>query len=67
VLPFDSSLWATASATPDGADIHAVHLHNKSPEMPMAYEPVKHQDTAVAAIFAQTRGDSWLHSGELVH
>jgi DNA-binding CsgD family transcriptional regulator len=55
VLPFDSSLWGTAAHTADGADIHTVHLHNKSHEMLAAYEEVKHQDTAVGAMFAQPR------------
>lgn len=65
VLPFDSSLWGTAAPSQDGPDIHTVHLHNKSPDMLTAYEPVKHLDTAVAGMFAQpraTRGfslDSW--------
>ncbi|MGJ7497580.1 helix-turn-helix transcriptional regulator [Variovorax sp. RT4R15] len=65
VLPFDSSLWGTATGTADGVDIHTVHLHNKSPEMLVAYEPVKHQDTAVAPLFAQpkaTRGFNHLET-----
>ena len=55
VLPFDSSLWGTASGTPGGADIHTVHLHNKPVEMLAAYEPVKHQDTAVATMLSSNR------------
>ena len=56
VLPFDSSLWGTAAEGKEGgADIHTVHLHNKSPEMLAAYEPVKHLDTAVGPLFAQPR------------
>ncbi len=55
VLPFDSSLWGTAEGKENGVDIHTVHLHNKSPEMLAAYEPVKHLDTAVAPLFAQPR------------
>ena len=55
VLPFDSSLWGTAEGKADGVDIHTVHLHNKSPEMLVAYEPVKHLDSAVAPLFAEPR------------
>lgn len=61
VLPFDSSLWGTAAPSPEGPDIHTVHLHNKSPEMLPAYESVKHQDTAVAAMFAQPRATRGYH------
>ncbi|MGO4390352.1 LuxR C-terminal-related transcriptional regulator [Variovorax sp. M-6] len=55
VLPFDSSLWGTAAPSQVGADIHTVHLHNKSPDMLPAYESVKHLDTAVGGMFSQPR------------
>jgi DNA-binding CsgD family transcriptional regulator len=55
VLPFDSSLWGTAESKENGVDIHTVHLHNKASEMLLAYEPVKHLDTAVAPLFALPR------------
>lgn len=61
VLPFDSSLWGTAAPSPGGADIHTVHLHNKSSEMLTAYEAVKHLDTAVAGMFAQPRATREFH------
>lgn len=61
VLPFDSSLWGTAAPSQGGPDIHTVHLHNKSPEMLPAYESVKHQDSAVAAMFAQPRATRGYH------
>ena len=61
VLPFDSSLWGTAAPSPGGADIHTVHLHNKSPEMLPAYESVKHLDTAVAGMFAEPRATRGFH------
>ena len=50
VLPFDSSMWGTATTAPEGIDIHTVHLHEKSPEMLVAYEQVKHLDSAAASI-----------------
>lgn len=53
VLPFDSSMWGTATATGEGIDIHTIHLHQKSPEMLAAYEGVKHQDTAAQIMFQQ--------------
>lgn len=71
VLPFDSSLWGTAEGKEDGVDIHTVHLHKQSQEMLVAYEPVKHLDTAVAPLFAlprATRGfnnvDTWFSTPE---
>lgn len=53
VLPFDSSMWGTATATAQGIDIHTVHLHEKSPEMLAAYEPLKHLDSAAASVFGK--------------
>lgn len=53
VLPFDSSMWGTATATQGGIDIHTIHLHEKSPEMIAAYEPIKDQDTAAATVFGK--------------
>ncbi|WP_439589641.1 helix-turn-helix transcriptional regulator [Hydrogenophaga sp.] len=50
-LPFDSSMWGTATNTPQGIDIHTIHLHNQPEDMLAAYEEVKHLDTA-----AQTAG-----------
>lgn len=29
VLPFDSSMWGTATRTDRGIDIHTIHLHNQ--------------------------------------
>lgn len=54
VLPFDSSMWGTATTTASGIDIHTVHLHQKSPEMLQAYEPIKHLDSAAAAVFGKS-------------
>lgn len=49
VLPFDSSMWGTATHTDAGIDIHSIHLHNSSQDMLDFYEEVKHQDVAAAA------------------
>ena len=49
MLPFDRSMWGTATNTPAGIDIHSIHLHNEPQEMPEFYEEVKHQDSAAAA------------------
>ncbi len=70
VLPFDSSVWGTATTTPWGIDIHTVHLHETSQEMLQAYEPLKHLDSAAATVFDKryvTRvfhADSWFSSPE---
>lgn len=55
ILPFDSSMWGTATTTPEGIEIHTVHLHEKSPEMVVAYEDLKHQDRAAASVFGKSR------------
>jgi len=48
VLPFDSSMWGSATLTPVGIDVHTIHLHCQPPEMLQAYEEIKHMDTAGA-------------------
>ncbi|MCX7276014.1 MAG: LuxR C-terminal-related transcriptional regulator [Burkholderiales bacterium] len=70
VLPFDSSMWGTATTTSVGIDIHTVHLHEKAPEMLQAYEPLKHLDSAAATVFGKphvTRtfhAESWFSAPE---
>lgn len=49
-LPFDSSMWGTATNTDAGIDIHTIHLHNQPEEMLGAYEQVKHLDTAAVLV-----------------
>ncbi len=51
IVPFDSSMWGTATAKADGIDIHTIHLHQKTPEMLSAYEPLKHHDTSAQLMF----------------
>ena len=48
LLPFDSSMWGTATMRDNGIDIHSIHLHRLTPGMLDAYQQVKHQDTAAA-------------------
>jgi DNA-binding CsgD family transcriptional regulator len=55
ILPFDSSMWGTATTTPEGIEIHTVHLHEKSPEMVVQYEHVKQHDIAASSVFGKTR------------
>lgn len=49
-LPFDSSMWGTATMRATGIDIHSIHLFNSSVGMLAAYERVKHQDTAAVRV-----------------
>lgn len=59
VLPFDASMWGTATTAPEGIDVHTLHLHQKSPQMMVDYTPMKHFDTAAASLYAvpqATRG-----------
>ncbi len=55
LLPFDSSMWGTATNTERGIDIHTIHLHEQPVEMLQSYEQVKHLDTAAQAA-GQGRG-----------
>jgi DNA-binding CsgD family transcriptional regulator len=50
VLPFDSSMWGSATLTPIGIDVHTIHLHRQPPEMLQAYEEIKHLDTAAMRV-----------------
>ncbi|RQO50659.1 helix-turn-helix transcriptional regulator [Variovorax sp. KBW07] len=67
VLPFDSSMWGTATRTDNGIDIHTIHLHNQPVEMLTAYEEVKHLDTAAVEVGKRPKStltfnaDSWFH------
>lgn len=57
VVFFDSAMWGTAAtAPPGGIDVHTLHLHEKSPQMMLDYEEVKHLDTAAASLFGMPRG-----------
>jgi DNA-binding CsgD family transcriptional regulator len=53
LLPFDSSMWGTATMTETGIDIHSLHLHNTTQAMIEAYQQVKHLDVAAARVAAQ--------------
>lgn len=70
VLPFDSSMWGTATTTPQGIDIHTIHLHNQPGEMLTAYEELKHLDTAAQAVGQPGRSTvafnarEWFHARE---
>lgn len=57
VVSFESAMWGTAAtAPPGGIDVHTLHLHEKSPQMMIDYEEVKHLDTAAASLFGMPRG-----------
>lgn len=55
-VSFESAMWGTAATAPDGIDVHTLHLHDKSPQMMIDYEEVKHLDTAAASLFGLPRG-----------
>lgn len=52
-LPFDTSMWGTATMTAGGIDIHSLHLHNTTQAMIDAYEHVKHLDIAAVRVSEQ--------------
>lgn len=53
-LPFDSSMWGTATMTSNGIDVHSIHLHQSSQAMLVAYEAVKHQDSPAQRLAEQS-------------
>lgn len=55
-LPFDCSMWATASLNPANFGLHAVHIHNEPEEMLIEYEAVKDQDMVGLALLKQKGG-----------
>lgn len=65
MLPFDLSMWGTATNTPAGIDIHSIHLHNEPQEMLEFYEEVKHQDCAAAACTNRSRATLSFHAPTL--
>lgn len=66
-LPFDSSMWGTATSRPDGIDIHTIHLHEQPPEMLASYEQIKHLDTAAVAAGLQARASLAFNAREWFH
>ena len=52
-LPFDSALWASASATDAGPTGHLAHLYRQPAHMIADYEALKHMDTLNAASLRQ--------------
>ena len=53
-IPFDSSMWGTATMTSNGVDVHSIHLHQSSQAMLVAYEAVKHLDSPAQRLAEQS-------------
>lgn len=64
VLPFDASMWGTATTAAEGIDVHTLHLHQKTPEMMAEYEHHKHLDSAAASFFGKGRGTKGFNSAQ---
>lgn len=64
VLPFDSSMWGTATAQHSGIDIHTIHLHDSDPQMLADYEQLKHEDIAAATVLGKPHVTSSFNSDE---
>lgn len=56
VIPFDSSMWGSATMTDHGIDIHTLHLHNTSMRMIEDYQAVKHLDHFAHEVASTERG-----------
>ncbi len=61
-LPFDYSMWASASLNPANFGLHAIHVHNEPEEMLVEYEAVKDQDMVALALLKQKGGLLNVHS-----
>ncbi len=66
VVPFDSSMWGTATMTATGVDIHTIHLHRSSPEMLLEYEQHKAHDAAAQAVLAHRHATGLFHTPSTV-
>jgi DNA-binding CsgD family transcriptional regulator len=62
VLPFDASMWGTATTGAEGIDVRTLHLFRKTPEMMVEYESHKHLDSAAASFFGKGRGTRGFNS-----
>lgn len=64
VLPFDASMWGTATTAAEGIDVHTLHLHEKTPDMMAEYESFKHLDSAAASFFGKGHGTKGFNSAQ---
>ena len=55
VLPFDSSMWGSATMSAQGIDIHTLHLHETSMQMIEEYAQVKHLDQFAHEVTAKEK------------
>jgi DNA-binding CsgD family transcriptional regulator len=62
LLPFDASMWGTATTADEGIDVHTLHLYRKTPEMTLEYDDFKHLDSAAASLFGKGQGTRGFHS-----
>lgn len=54
-LPFDGSIWGTATMTPTGIDIHSLHRHRFPDDVFQAFHAVRHQDSAAVRVTRHPR------------
>jgi DNA-binding CsgD family transcriptional regulator len=64
LVPFDTSMWGTATAVEGGLDIHTIHLHRTSPQMLVDYALVQHLDTAAASMIGLPMAVRAFHANE---
>ena len=62
VLPFDASMWGTATTAEEGIDVHTLHLYRKTPDMMREYDDFKHLDSAAASFFGKGQGTQGFNS-----
>ena len=63
LLAFDSGWWGSGVMTAESAlSIHAVHLHDMSPDAPIEYREVADQDTAASTVLEHGDGAYRFHA-----
>ncbi len=56
IIPFDASMWGSATMSDQGIDIHTLHLYNTSQQMIEEYQKVKHLDQFAHEVASTERG-----------
>jgi hypothetical protein len=62
LLAFDSGWWGSGVMTGSTLSIHALHLHDMSPDAPMEYREVAEQDPTTSIIFEHGDGVYRFHA-----
>lgn len=62
VLPFDSAAWGTAIHVSEGIQTHNIHLYNQPEDILVAYDHIRHLDTAAQEASRRPRSTLGFHA-----